>query len=460
MAWDKYIDMGVRVCVSKRLVWLSINGVFVLDIRGVYLSFAFLYHSMKINDLPPEILALIFQVLPSQYDLFQCALTCKHFNEGAIPLLWRAPDLSQNNQFSKFVRCLTSSRKPLGHWVRRFKVDVDTHSIGDHDCINLVQYMPQLEEFIVENAERLTDKSICKLPEQCQQLQELQLERADITYRSAHYLGRCKRLRRLTLRDCSKLNSLTLLPFAECPLEYLDLSGCKWLNAQDTAYDLRAFHRLKHLDIVCSDQGSMNEFMQHLTVDDETGQTIIPALTSFSVTGRNQIGDDAVVQFVQLHPHLEYLTLMACAITDISLNAIQHHLPQLRFLDISYCEGVSQGGVRKLIQHSEGLEMIGLKGCGITPFAELLSNLSSSPRRPLIDRLGQVELAIIRSAPEEHVPTSPQTTQQQQDDDPTPMDHELILPQNDTPDPTQEMHDHSIFLAYAAIQRSLDANTL
>ncbi|CDH55875.1 hypothetical protein RO3G_06393 [Lichtheimia corymbifera JMRC:FSU:9682] len=415
---------------------------------------------MKINDLPPEILALIFQVLPSQYDLFQCALTCKHFNEGAIPLLWRAPDLSQNNQFSKFVRCLTSSRKPLGHWVRRFKVDVDTHSIGDHDCINLVQYMPQLEEFIVENAERLTDKSICKLPEQCQQLQELQLERADITYRSAHYLGRCKRLRRLTLRDCSKLNSLTLLPFAECPLEYLDLSGCKWLNAQDTAYDLRAFHRLKHLDIVCSDQGSMNEFMQHLTVDDETGQTIIPALTSFSVTGRNQIGDDAVVQFVQLHPHLEYLTLMACAITDISLNAIQHHLPQLRFLDISYCEGVSQGGVRKLIQHSEGLEMIGLKGCGITPFAELLSNLSSSPRRPLIDRLGQVELAIIRSAPEEHVPTSPQTTQQQQDDDPTPMDHELILPQNDTPDPTQEMHDHSIFLAYAAIQRSLDANTL
>lgn len=434
--------------------WVGKQGSITANIQGAT-SLSLLYHSMKINDLPPEILALIFQVLSSQYDLFQCALTCKHFNEGAIPLLWRAPDLSENNQFTKFVKCLASSRKPLGNWVRRFKVHVDTHSIGDHDCINLIQYMPQLEEFIVENAERLTDKSICKLPEQCQQLQELQLERADITYRSAHYLGRCKRLRRLTLRDCSKLNSMTLLPFAECPLEYLDLSGCKWLNAQDTAYDLRAFHRLKHLDIVCSDQGSMNEFMQHLSVDDETGQTIIPALTSFSVTGRNQISDDAVVRFVQLHPHLEYLTLMACAITDISLNAIQHHLTQLRFLDISYCEGVSQAGVRKLIQHSEGLEMIGLKGCGITPFAELISNLSS-PRRPLIDRLGQVELAVIRSAPE-HMSTADQPVQE---DHTTPMDTELILPQNDTPDPTQEMHDHSIFLAYAAIQRSLDANTL
>ncbi|KAI9316968.1 hypothetical protein BX666DRAFT_1828534, partial [Dichotomocladium elegans] len=204
-----------------------------------------------------------------------------------------------------------------------------------------------------------------------------------------HHLGpTLTRLKRLTLRGCARLQPQTLLPFANCPLESLDLSGSKWLNAEDTAYDLWAFNRLRHLDIVCGDQISS----RRLLFNDETGQVVMPLLQSFSATGGSTLRDVDVIPFIKLHPHLEYVTLMACAITDDTLDAIVSYLPNLHFLDISYCPDITQAGVRHLIRNSSRLEMIGLKGCGIPAFEEL-----NVMHRRTIDHLGLIEIASIRS---------------------------------------------------------------
>lgn len=351
---------------------------------------------MKIKDLPAEILSLILRFLP-QPCLFECTVVDQRFHSAAIPLLWRAPELIWNTQFQRFMCCLANSRKPLGHWVRRFSVNV-TLSLTDEECLHVIKCTPQLEALIVEDSEFLTDKSISRLSDYCSELQELHLERADITYRSAHHLGRCKQLRKLTLRECPRLLPMTLLPLAACPLESLDLSGCKWLNVEDTAYDLRAFRRLRHLDLVCSDRYDPNRFLRTLSTDDD-GSVALPDLVSFALTGRNEVDDASVIQFVELHPKLEDLTLMACAITDKSLKAICQ-LPNLLFLDISFCEGVTAEGVRKLLRNTECLMMLGLKGCGIlkSDFPELQSSRQQLwLAGPMVDRFGRDDILLIRT---------------------------------------------------------------
>lgn len=411
-------------------------------------------HDMKIVDLPIEILGLILRPL-SQLDLYRCAFVDRRFNSAAIPLLWRSPDLPYDSQFHNFVHCLTNTKRPLGNYIRRFYVYVH-RPISDDECITLIKHMPQLEQLIVDNAELLTDKSISLLSRHCSQLQELYLDGAKITYRSAHHLGGCRHLKRLTLRDCENLSSFTLLPLAHCPLQFLDLSGCKWLNVDDTARDLRAFRHLRHLDIVCSERYRVNDFINALLIDEE-GQIVLPELSSFSMTGRNEVNDAAVVRFVQLHPMLVDLTLMACAITDESLRAIEKHLPHLLFLDISFCEHVTGKGVRKLIHGNRTLYMIGLKGCNIdrSEFPEITSNsMHAILPDNKVDRFDRDDIETIRLHTDqeearmrlEQHPTAQETTDiRQYIRAPVEIDESVDLPLRET---------------YTIIQQSLDANLL
>ncbi|KAI9494856.1 hypothetical protein BDB00DRAFT_816098 [Zychaea mexicana] len=360
---------------------------------------------MKLRDLPPEILSLTLQTL-QQPDLYQCIFVNRRFNAAAIQHLWRAPTIRNHARFKQFVKCLRSSKKPVGSWVRQFRIDwqqqQDQSLFDDDDCLLLLPHVPQLEDFAVQNSDRLTDKSISSIANYCSQLEILYLKRADITYRSAHHLGmRCKKLRKLTFDHCRKLQSMALLPFADCPLEYLDLSGCKWINVEDTAYDMRAFKRLRHLDIVCSDKTAMmNDFLLALARDEQS-VVVMPDLMSFSVTGCNEIGDNAAIRFIEAHPQLEYLTLMACGITDLTLDAIQRHLPRLLYLDISFCQSVTMGGVRRLIRGSR-LQMIGLKACGLRKFQfPEVPRGSDLLRQTQVDIFNEAEINLIRTYPDD-----------------------------------------------------------
>ncbi|KAI8146713.1 hypothetical protein BJV82DRAFT_498771, partial [Fennellomyces sp. T-0311] len=240
---------------------------------------------MKLRDLPPEILGLTLQTLP-QPDLYQCIFVNRRFNAAAMPHLWRAPLIHNHQRFKQFVRCVRASKKPVGSWVRQFKVAWE--GFDDDDCLLLLPHIPQLEDFTIHHSDYLTDKSI------------------------SH-------------------------PYPCC----------------HTAYDMRAFRRLRHLDIVCSDKNAMmNDFLVALSKDDRS-RIVMPELESFSVTGCNEIGDTAAIRFITTHPRLEYLTLMACGITDATLDAVQHYLPRLVYLDISFCESVTMAGVRRLIRASK-----------------------------------------------------------------------------------------------------------
>lgn len=367
---------------------------------------------MQFEHLPPEILGLVLYFLP-QTDLYQCTLVDKRFRSHATPSLWRAPEFKENERVTLFTQCLScnsSTTAKHGHHVRHLAMD---SMLSDDELLAMLPHLPQLEVLELTHAQLLSDTSVIHVSRYCPGLQQLLLHGAAITYRSAHYLGRCQRLKSLTLRDCEHLSPLTLLPFADCPLEYLDLTGNAWVNATDTARDLRAFDSLKHLDLICCNNAfmRMNDFLERLLWDADAGQVVLPRLTCFAIDGRKQQPTDpAVYRFIELHPHLTELTLMACEITDISIHAMAHHLRDLVFLDISFCEEITAPCIRHLIYRCRHLQMIGLKGCNVSKpdFPELIH--PTNPRErfdpnavirlPLqdlmLDRLEQVDIDTVR----------------------------------------------------------------
>ncbi|CEP10173.1 hypothetical protein [Parasitella parasitica] len=315
-------------------------------------------------------------------------------------------------------------------------------ALNDDQLLDLIQLMPNLELLEIRKADELTDKSIKRVSGYCSQLKSFGLTGAMITYRSAHYLGQCQQLQKLTLASCPNLSSLALLPFVQHKIEYLDLSGCKWLNVADTAYDLCSFQHLTHLNLVCCDIINM-DFIHHLTANP------IPSLQDFSITGGTIIEDNAIIPFVKAHGRIRGLFLLECAITDQTLEAISDALPLLHNLDLSFCRRLTSNGVRHLVSHCTNLRLLGLKNCGITQtdFPEIPSSVFSgiTENYPHLNTLSYIELGYIRAQYEQ---------QQQQDQQDEEMEETEASSLNEYQQ--QQPEEDSVSQSYTYIQQYLN----
>ncbi|KAF7728666.1 hypothetical protein EC973_005703 [Apophysomyces ossiformis] len=350
---------------------------------------------MGIDSLPIEILGRITSSLPPSC-LYACCLTNKRFYTTSVPLLWRDIMLKSLLTWEKLCMSLANVRTPLGHHVRQVHIYCD---FNDDDCIRLMKHMPNLEVLELVHAGDLTDRSIVPLVQTCLQLEDIHLHSSSITYRSLHYFSGLKRLRKLDLSGCGGLSPFALLPLQNCPLELLNLSLCRWLNAKDTALDLKGLSLLKELNLICCSTVG-KEFMQYLLPSTDNEPVPLPRLHTFSLTGDDaEIDDYVIIPFVKSHPHLRSLILMDCAITDRSLIAIRDYLPKLLDIEISYCNHVSSSGVRQLVLGIPRLEMIGVKNCDIPKkdFPEVWKTDVDQTDSRFVDRLTFREIEQIRA---------------------------------------------------------------
>jgi hypothetical protein len=190
---------------------------------------------------------------------------------------------------------------------------------------------------------------------------------------------------------------MTLLPFVELPIEYLDLAGCKWLDAEDTARDICSLFYLTHLNLVCCRQISM-DFISQFT-SKEGGQPYLPYLQEFSISGSALIGDHVMIPFIKQYRTLKRLYLFECDISDQSLSAISTYLPHIQCLDLSFSLGVTSKGLRSLVVSCVDLVLLGLKNCNIAlrDFPEIVLSSSMPVHSPHLDILYLHELGIIRA---------------------------------------------------------------
>lgn len=396
----------------------------------------------KFEELPREIISLFCSLL-KQSAKHSCIFVNREFHAAAIPELWREPVLASTNIVKQLLKCLKLSKHQRGEYIRVIKLGFKV-TMNDGDLLSLMPLMPNLEVLELRKADELTDKSIMRVSQYCPQLKSFGLKGALVTYRSAHYLGQCQQLTRLSLESCPNLTPLALLPFAELHIEYLDLSGCKWLNVTETAYDLCSFEHLTNLNLVCCDTISM-DFINHLTTNDRYhGKPCLTKLQDFSITGGTVIEDSAIIPFIKTHPNIRGLFLLECAITDQTLDVISRYLPFLHNLDVSFCGKLTQRGVRNLICKCPNLRLLGLKDCGITQsdFPEIPSSVfpAITENYPHINTLSYIELGYIRARSHDQ-----QQEQGEMDD--------AEMAEN----ATRVMDDDSVSESYTYIQQYLNA---
>lgn len=355
----------------------------------------------KFEELPREIISLFCSLLkqPAKYN---CIFVNKEFHAAAIPELWREPVLTSTSTVKQLLKCLKLSKHQRGEYIRVIKLGFKV-AMNDGELLSLLPLMPNLEVLELRRADELTDNSIMRVSHYCPQLKSFGLKGALVTYRSAHYLGQCQKLTRLSLESCPNLTPWALLPFARLHIEYLDLSGCKWLNVTETAYDLCSFEHLTNLNLVCCDTISM-DFISHLTTNDH-GNPCLTKLQDFSITGGTIIEDSVIIPFIKTHPNIRGLFLLECAITDQTLDAITRYLPYLHNLDVSFCGKLTLKSVRNLVCKCPNLRLLGLKNCGMnqTDFPEIPSSAyPDNPKSyPHINTLSHDALEYIRDHPQQ-----------------------------------------------------------
>lgn len=409
----------------------------------------------KFDELPREIIALFCSLL-KQSAKYNCIFVNREFHAAAIPELWREPVLTSTAVIKQLLKCLKHAKHQRGEYIRVIKLGYKC-VLNDEELLSLMQLMPNLEVLELRKADELTDKSITRVSQYCAQLKSFGIKGALVTYRSAHYLGQCQQLRKLTLESCPNLTPLALLPFAELNIEYLDLSGCKWLNVTDTAYDLAAFQHLTHLNLVCCDMVSM-DFINHLTNNDRHGgQACLPKLQDFSITGGTILEDSAIIPFIKTHTNIRGLFLLECAITDHTLDAIARYLPDLHNLDISFCRKLTARGVRNLIINCTNLRLLGLKNCGVTQtdFPEIPSTVfpAITENYPHINTLSYIELGYIRARAHEQ-----QQQQQEEGEEVSNNDTDMEgVVEDEEEDQTVVMDEDSVSESYNYIQQYLNA---
>ncbi|KAG2204986.1 hypothetical protein INT47_002610 [Mucor saturninus] len=396
----------------------------------------------KFEELPREIISLFCSLLkqPAKYN---CIFVNKEFHAAAIPELWREPVLTSTSTVKQLLKCLKLSKHQRGEYIRVIKLGFKV-VMNDGELLSLMPLMPNLEVLELRRADELTDKSIMRVSHYCPQLKSFGLKGALVTYRSAHYLGQCQKLTRLSLESCPNLTPWALLPFAQLHIEYLDLSGCKWLNVTETAYDLCSFEHLTNLNLVCCDTISM-DFINHLTANDRHhGNPCLTKLQDFSITGGTIIEDSVIIPFIKTHPNIRGLFLLECAITDRTLDAISRYLPYLYNLDVSFCGKLTQRGVRKLVCKCPNLRLLGLKDCGMTQtdFPEIPSSVfpANTKNYPHINTLSYDAL--------EHIRDRSHDQQQEQED---MEDAEM------TDSVVRAINDDSVTESYNYIQQYLNA---
>ncbi|CAO3595920.1 unnamed protein product [Absidia cylindrospora] len=372
---------------------------------------------IHLDHLPVELLSLIVTNIDHK-GLYHCALVNKQLHAATIPVLWRSPKVDDGSSILRITKGLSLARSSLGLYIRKLCFDKE---LLDSALLLFLDHATLLEELTILHAELISDKSIQQLSRRCPQLKKLRLYNANITHRSVHYLGqRCHHLRELALKGCHRLLPITLLPFADCPLEYLDLSECRWLTVEDTALDLVQFNRLTHLELVCCRTINL-KFIQQLlpppsppsldgssqpssaTTTTTTAATIstatpLPLLTYFAITGTPDINDHVITPFIKSHAALESLHLLKCSITDATLDTISTYLPTtIHALGLFGCENITSHAVRKLIRACPHLLMIGLENC-LLPLHAFPEVTGRDGR--YVQILGYADIMAIRSNPD------------------------------------------------------------
>ncbi|CAO3601097.1 unnamed protein product [Absidia cylindrospora] len=247
------------------------------------------------------------------------------------------------------------------------------HRWTDAQLLVLMIHLPHLEHLYVRKGQEITDKSFQHLPRYCPHLRSILVHKARITQTSILKLGDyCDQLNSLSIQSCPRLPAMTFSGvLGRCPITQLSLGfdsfmhadedeDCEWITYKETVQTMTYFFDLTHLTVT----GVSFDVMEGLLA--KTGAAWA-SLTHLTLDQLDSRCDDDLMTFFKQHTRLQQVTLHGNGFGNRTLDAMWRLLPQLTYVDIGYNEMICVHGLRRMIWHCPRLHHVELVGCDMSP---------------------------------------------------------------------------------------------
>ncbi|ORZ11587.1 hypothetical protein BCR42DRAFT_421384 [Absidia repens] len=326
-----------------------------------------------------------------QHDLYTCALINKQFYVLVNPMLWREPvllNIEPHSQIQRLLDCLADTQlqqqQSLGRYVKKLRLQ--NTFCTDTELLLLMTHVRHLETLSIENvtytydAPPITNTSLQHLPRYCSShLTCLKLFNIRLPEATIHALGQqCHQLTELTLHSSAGLlwdNNMLSPALSLCLLDVLSFSYdilMGHLPPKMVTHIITRLQGLTHL-IHSYFEPSSSSLIMTLANDNDNATTTItktrkkvfwPHLKKLHLDRCHAIDDATFICFIKTHPHLQSIHLSHAVLTDESLDAAAVLLcDQLHTLFLIGIKGISSDGVRRLIQHCQGLMLASVQSC-------------------------------------------------------------------------------------------------
>jgi hypothetical protein len=259
------------------------------------------------------------------------------------------------------------------------------HQVGNSVIRGILQTCLKLTGLRLDGCHRISDsafdmyESPFQSMEGCQSLELISLQGCNqITGKLAENLNKnCRSLTCLNLSQCKKVQSPAITElFNHGCMQSLDLSYI------DAVCDDAFSHMPLATDMVRHDRSPLESLsMRRAMITDATLHRMgfFRLLKEIHLEWCAWISDDGIGEMTRGCPLLHSIDLKSCPITDLALGSIADHCRQLKSLNISWCQNVTDGGMKSLVHGSataDGAIENDDAGLDGTPLCALLENLS------------------------------------------------------------------------------------
>lgn len=376
----------------------------------------------SINNMPPEILLLIFSQISHKPDLVPLLLVCKSWANLIVELIWFRPSLMYKKNLEELAKIMRLDRSETfwdyRQYIRRLNLSFIFEHIDD-EFLSLFNGSTNLERLTLVNCTKLTYQPIVNILQNCEKLQSIDMTGVrDIRNEIFLALAKnCPRLQGLYAPSCPQITNEVLFEVVNsCPmLKRVKLSDCENLSDESMIEISTKCKSLIEVDVqncpnltdfglqkLFQDLDQLREFRisQNQNVSDNllgplSDGIVFDRLRILDFTNCQRITDRTVEKVVQSAPRLRNMVLSKCSnITDTSLRYLSSLGKSLHYIHLGHCNSITDYGVITLLKNCHRLQYIDLACCTQLTNASLIE-LAQLPR---LRRIGLVKCSNINDA--------------------------------------------------------------
>ncbi|VDC04105.1 unnamed protein product [Peniophora sp. CBMAI 1063] len=363
--------------------------------------------------LPPELVINMLKYLTSPRDIHSCLLVCRAWCSCSVELLWHKPLLTSPRALQSLINALArpDASFTYGQFIRRLNLLSVPKEVNDLHLARLTR-CTRLERLTLVGCSGLSDDAVANLIVHLRDLVAVDLSGVHRASDKTVYAlaDNCPKLQGVNLQDCSKVSSRAVLTLAyNCPLlRRVKLGGVVELENEPVraiavhaplVLEIDLAHCARVTDHPVRDVWTHSHAMRemrltgcikltdaafpapphraHVSVADLPPGTVLDGLPPLVITrqldqlrlldlsGCEKLTDDAIEGIIAAAPRLRNLALTKCkAITDRAIEAICALGKNLHYIHLGHCANITDRSVKNLARSCTRMRYIDLANCG------------------------------------------------------------------------------------------------